>query len=170
MWTRFIDSAWPFIPNHFVPLLNIQPDLESEVVDVADNSDVVPEADIIDEEPVADIIDEDVSSFTDLALYMNSTTRSENLEMFKFLRNCRATKHATTEVSQAKVLFGRNIKTKLPTITSNYQDKEIRETDQRKEDKMKDYVDTRRNDEPSNLQIGDTVLVKQDKQNELSTL
>ncbi|CAC5421578.1 unnamed protein product [Mytilus coruscus] len=90
-------------------------------------------------------------------------------EMFTFLRNYRATKHATTDVSPAKLLFGRNIKTKLPTITPNYQDNEIRETDKRKKDKMKNYADTRRNAEPSDLKIGDTVLVRQDKQNKLST-
>ncbi|CAC5381706.1 unnamed protein product [Mytilus coruscus] len=90
-------------------------------------------------------------------------------EMFTFLRNYRATKHATTDVSPAKLLFGRNIKTKLPTITPKYQDNEIRETDKRKKDKMKNYADTRRNAEPSDLKIGDTVLVRQDKQNKLST-
>ncbi|CAC5356773.1 unnamed protein product [Mytilus coruscus] len=90
-------------------------------------------------------------------------------EMFTFLRNYRATKHATTDVSQAKLLFGRNIKTKLPTITPKYQDNEIRETDKRKNDKMKNYADTRRNAESSDLKIGDTVLVRQDKQNKLST-
>ncbi|CAC5359615.1 unnamed protein product [Mytilus coruscus] len=89
--------------------------------------------------------------------------------MFTFLRNYRATKHATTDVSPAKLLFGRNIKTKLPTITPKYQDNEIRETDKRKKDKMKNYADTRRNAEPSDLKIGDTVLVRQDKQNKLST-
>ncbi|CAC5369008.1 unnamed protein product [Mytilus coruscus] len=90
-------------------------------------------------------------------------------EMFTFLRNYRATKHATTDVSPAKLLFGRNIKTKLPTITPKYQDNEIRETDKRKKDKMKNYADTRRNAEPSDLKIGDTVLVRQHKQNKLST-
>ena len=36
-------------------------------------------------------------------------------------------------------------------------------------DKMKKYADDKRNAKPSDLKIGDTVLVKQDKQNKLST-
>ncbi|CAC5400572.1 unnamed protein product [Mytilus coruscus] len=88
MWTRFIEASGPFIPNHFVPLLNKQPGMEPDVVNVADNSDAEsvtdirdaePVIDVRDAEPVADISDADVSSYADLAFDINSTTRSDNL-------------------------------------------------------------------------------------------
>ncbi|VDI25222.1 Hypothetical predicted protein [Mytilus galloprovincialis] len=81
MWTRFIDSAGPFIPNHFVTLVSIEPDVEPEVVTVADYADVEPESDI-DAEPVADIID------ADLAFDMNSTTQSDNLKINPLSNGC----------------------------------------------------------------------------------
>ena len=35
-------------------------------------------------------------------------------ELYKFLRNYRATPHSTTGVPPAQALFGKNIRTKLP--------------------------------------------------------
>ncbi|CAC5395690.1 unnamed protein product [Mytilus coruscus] len=95
---------------------------------------------------------------------------ASDLQRKSIRANTQHKKRKCFETRDNGLLFGRNIKTKLPTITPKYQDNEIRETDKRKKDKMKNYADTRRNAEPSDLKkIGDTVLVRQDKQNKLST-
>ena len=43
-------------------------------------------------------------------------------EMYNFLRNYRATKHATLNKAPAEILFGRNIKTRLPQFIPNSND------------------------------------------------
>ena len=40
-------------------------------------------------------------------------------EMYKFLRNYRATPHSTTGISPAQALYGRNIRIKLPEVPDN---------------------------------------------------
>ena len=50
-------------------------------------------------------------------------------EMYNFLRNYRATKHATLNKAPAEILFGRNIKTRLPQFIPNSNDFKLRDTD-----------------------------------------
>ena len=47
--------------------------------------------------------------------------------------------------------------------------KEVQENDRRAKDKMKEYADKKRKARNSNLNTGDTILVRQRKQNKLST-
>ena len=88
--------------------------------------------------------------------------------MYNFFRNYKATKHATLNKAPAEILFGKNIKTRLPQFTPRSNDKELRDTDQHEKLKMKTYADERNNAKRSKLTIGDNVLVKQPKQNKLS--
>ena len=59
-------------------------------------------------------------------------------EMFNFLRNYRATKHATLKKTPVEILFSRNIKTRLPQITVKASDMELRDTDKYKKAKMRE--------------------------------
>ena len=95
--------------------------------------------------------------------------RNWKQEMYNFLRNYRATKHATLNKAPAEILFGRNIKTRLPQFVPKSNDKKLRGTDKQKKLKMKVYADERNNARKSNLTVGDNVLVKQPKENKLST-
>ena len=89
--------------------------------------------------------------------------------MYYFLRNYRATKHATLNKAPAEILFGRNIKTRLPQFIPNSNDLKLRDTDKQKKLKMKLYADERNHARKSKVTIGDNVLVKQPKENKLST-
>ena len=89
-------------------------------------------------------------------------------EMFNFLRNYTATKHATPNKAPAEILFSRNIKTRLPQMTLKSSDMELRDTDKYNKAKMKTNADERNNATKSKLMAGDKVLVQQPKENKLS--
>ena len=88
-------------------------------------------------------------------------------EMHKFLRNYRATPHCSTKVAPAAAMFGENIKTRLPEISIPNDNDEIRENDQEAKLKMKMYADRR--SKPCMIETGDAVVVKQPKENKLTT-
>jgi uncharacterized membrane protein len=93
-------------------------------------------------------------------------------ELSKFLLTYRQTPHSTTKVPPAQLLFNRNIQGKLPTITptlivNRHSEAQANQGQQR--DKAKQYADNRRHARPSNIKVGDQVLVKQQKRNKLST-
>lgn len=83
----------------------------------------------------------------------------------------RSLPHATTGVSPAELLFGRKIRTKLPDIVERpyHEDLETRDRDAENKGKSCMIADTRRNARPSPINLGDEVLVRQDKQNKLIT-
>ena len=90
-------------------------------------------------------------------------------EIYKFLRNYRATPHSSIGKSPAEVMFpGRTYRTKLPQMKPKYDDTEIREMDRISKAKSKWYADRNRNVKESNFKINDTVLVKQKKLNKLT--
>ena len=99
-------------------------------------------------------------------------------ELFKFLRNYRATPHSSTGVSPAEALYGRKIRVKLPEnenrTNSKHDDNQeqldhqIRQHDETMKAKMKRYADNKRHASDSNIQIGDTVLVRQKRSSKLT--
>ena len=103
----------------------------------------------------------------------NTYYTSWKQDMYSFLRNYRATPHATTKQKPAQLFFGRKIHTKLPNSPVKPKQtklqKQAKMSDKQNKLKMKTYADNRRNAQPSHLQVGDKVLVKQPKQNKLST-
>nr|XP_039269965.1 uncharacterized protein LOC120344719 [Styela clava] len=55
--------------------------------------------------------------------------KSWKQELYKFLRNYRATPHVTTHKAPAELLYGRNIKVLFPEVIKVADDKELRECD-----------------------------------------
>ena len=93
-------------------------------------------------------------------------------ELNKFLLNYRATPHSTTGFAPATLLFNREINTKLPSCvkesTSNMH-QELKKRDAEAKEKMKILADNNNHAKTSQIEIGDTVLVKQIKQNKFSS-
>ena len=102
------------------------------------------------------------------------TTSNWKQPMYQFLRNYRATLHCTTGVASATALFGRPIRIKLPChdavpCESNLRPALMREHDAHQKLKMKTLAESRRPFKDSDIQVGDTVLVKQPKTGKFST-
>ena len=68
-------------------------------------------------------------------------------ELLKFLLAYRSTPHTTTGVTLAKLLFGREIRTKIPDIQSQGTSPmyhEVKDRDHERKQRRKDYADTKR--------------------------
>ena len=90
-------------------------------------------------------------------------------EMDDFLMMYRSTPHSTTGVSPAELLFGRRIRTKLPQLQEFTVEDEVRDRDSERKEKGKVYADCKRNAQENKIQEGDKVLLRQEKENKLST-
>lgn len=95
-------------------------------------------------------------------------------EMYKFLRQFRATPHPSTKFTPFRLLFARDPRTKLPEIDKHSTQKKIdhqaKLNDQLAKDRMKQYADNRNKAQHRDLKVGDNVLIKNEtKQNKLST-
>ena len=78
--------------------------------------------------------------------------------------------HATTGRSPAELLFNRKIRGKLPELQSGSRsDLEVPDRDAEFKAKTKAYADERRKAKPSDIQVGDQVLVRQEKTDKFST-
>ncbi|KAI8498083.1 hypothetical protein Bbelb_240270 [Branchiostoma belcheri] len=86
------------------------------------------------------------------------------------LRSYRATPHTTTNHPPATLLFQLAMKTRLPELTLKQPEvnKEAKQNDQKAKMEMKKYTDRKRRAKENNIDIGDTVLVSQRKQNKLT--
>ena len=73
-------------------------------------------------------------------------------QISKFLRNYRATPHASTDTT-CQALDGRNLKTRLPEALT------IQEADRKTKEQMERYSDKKANVKSSNTNPGDPVLV-----------
>ena len=98
-------------------------------------------------------------------------------ELYKFLRQYRATPRTTTNVSPNEALNGRKLKTTLAEVspasprqnTLQETRKAMAERDAGQKSKIKAYADSKLGTKPSDIKPGDTVLVRQPKKNKLST-
>ena len=95
-------------------------------------------------------------------------------ELPKFLLNYRTTPHSTTKVPPAELLYNREIRGKLPALPCNAKvtkrHREAKDNQEKEKRKGKMYADKHRHTQPSKIKVGDTVLVKQKKQNKFSTI
>ena len=90
-------------------------------------------------------------------------------EMHRFLRQYRATPHSSTGLSPSEALNQRKLKTELPQITSTIKPKDsLQQKDAESKSKMAEYADKKARAKEHTLKPGDTVLVRQPKQNKMS--
>ena len=90
-------------------------------------------------------------------------------EIYTFVANYRATPHSSTNATPHQLLMNRSGKVKLPQVSVPTYDLEVIGRDTTEKQKMKVYADSRRNAKPHHFRVGDPVLVKQKKSNNLST-
>ena len=81
----------------------------------------------------------------------------------------RSTPHSTTGVSRAEQLFRSRIRTKLPHLQEFSIEDEVRDRDSERKEKGEMYADCQRNARESEIREGDKVLMRQEKENKLST-
>ena len=101
----------------------------------------------------------------------HSEGRDWRKELQKFLLGYRSTPHTTTGVSPAKLLFGRESRSKFPgaeELRSASNDSEVLERDRDRKQKGKDYADNLRGACDSNLKEGDKVFLQKPKSDKLS--
>ena len=97
-----------------------------------------------------------------------------NIELQRFLLAYRTTPHTTTGESPSKLLFGRDIRSKLPDLAlfneNPNQPSAVRDNDSARKQAAKDRSDSRFNAKERDLEPGDKVLVRNDQPtNKLST-
>ena len=86
--------------------------------------------------------------------------KSWKQELYRFLRNYRATPHTSTGRPPATVLNGVPLKTKLPQVCNTPDDKLFRQKDQSAKNNMKEHAEARRDIRRSDIKVGDKVLLK----------
>ena len=92
-------------------------------------------------------------------------------ELTKFLTAHRSTPHTSTGATPFFLMYGREMRTKLPDLCREptILDEESRDKDWENKLKGKAYTDSKRNAQECNIKVGDQVLVKVPKTNKLSS-
>jgi hypothetical protein len=88
--------------------------------------------------------------------------KSWNQELNAFLLNYRATPHSSTGAPPATLLFGREIQTSLPRLSSSQPNPNVCRKDADAKEKMKTYADQKRHVKECIINIGDSVLLKRE--------
>lgn len=101
-----------------------------------------------------------------------ATTNGQDLEeaIQEFLLAYHTTPHSTTGRTPASLFFGRELKNKLPGLTAEAPiDEEVRDTDSLRKLKGKEYGDMTRRAREKEIEVGDLVVMEQERENKLST-
>ena len=81
----------------------------------------------------------------------------------QLLRNYRSTPHSSTGIAPATALFNRPMQSKHPEVPQPINNStDIAQGDHQAKIRMKAYADSKTNVKPSNISVGDTVVVKRD--------
>lgn len=89
-----------------------------------------------------------------------SMGRNWEADLQDFLHSYRATPHSITNFSPAELMFGWNIRDKLPYTNREIDVDQARKNDEESKEKGRKYTDSRRKAKPSSIDIGDQVVVK----------
>ena len=89
-------------------------------------------------------------------------------QLFTFAGHYRAVPQPSTGKSPNKVLFGRELRNKLPQITTKDDDEEISVREVAVKEKQKSYADSNRHTQRHDLQPGDIVIARQQRMNKFS--
>lgn len=98
--------------------------------------------------------------------------RNWRTELLVWLTAYRSTPQTTTGTTPCYMMFGREMRSKLPELkreTVGVPGEEVQERDWSCKLKGKAYADLKRGATPKSISVGDTVLVKAEKTNKLST-
>ena len=93
-------------------------------------------------------------------------------ELNRFLFQYRNTPHSTTKIAPSELLFNRKVQGNFPTLENHRvinRHKEARINEERSRSYQETYANKHRKARKSNLQVRDTVLVRQQKRDELTT-
>ena len=93
--------------------------------------------------------------------------KSWRKEIRYFLRAYRTTPHSTTGVSPAELMFKRKLRTCLPALRLSELDEGLRDNDRLRKFKTQEYANASGH-KPTDIQVGDTVLLKRDRENKLT--
>eukprot|EP00795_Rhopilema_esculentum_P010249 gene10249-18940_t len=88
------------------------------------------------------------------------------------IKRYRNTPHSTTKIAPSELLFNRKVQGKFPTLEKHRainKHKEARINEERSRSYQETYANKRRKARKRNLQAGDTVLVRQQKRDKLTT-
>jgi hypothetical protein len=101
----------------------------------------------------------------------HSQNRNWREDMQTYLLAYRSTPHASTGSSPFRLMFGREMRTKLPELCADNRvmDQEFLDNDWKNKIASKTYSDKRRNATVDPVDIGDMVLLKANKTDKLST-
>ena len=102
---------------------------------------------------------------------MHAKGSSWEKDINKFLLAYRSTPHSVTGVTPAELMYNRKLRTKLPSFSleSNVcNDEQIRDRDMKCKSRSKDYFDLANNAKVTDVNVGDLVVLKQDKENKVS--
>ncbi|XP_060595124.1 uncharacterized protein K02A2.6-like [Ruditapes philippinarum] len=86
-----------------------------------------------------------------------------------YLMNFRNTPQTTTQTAPSELMFNRKLKTKLPKMTFDNKDTDIRDRDSLSKAKNKIYADKKRRAQRNSLKLGDRVLFKREQRNKFET-
>ena len=92
-------------------------------------------------------------------------------ELSRFLLQYRTTPHCSTGVSPAELLFNRTVQGKLPILwKNNVLDKhqQARDNERKRKEYNEGYAHRKQRTKKSDIQVGDCVLVKQERNNKLT--
>ena len=92
-------------------------------------------------------------------------------ELAGYLLVCRPLPHATTGISPTELLYCRKLRTKIPDLVErpSHENLVIRDHDAENKGTAKLIADAKRSAKYSNVNLGDQVLLRQDKRDKLST-
>ena len=91
-------------------------------------------------------------------------------ELRRYVTRYRSIDHTTTGKSPAELLFNRKMRGKLPELHVDcHLDLETRDRDAEEKAKTKSYADKAANTKPSDIAVGDQVLVRQERKDKFST-
>lgn len=86
--------------------------------------------------------------------------RDWKCDLQDFLHAYRATPHSVTNFSPAELMFGWNLRDKLPRSTREVNIEKAKQNDARCKEKGKTYIDGKRKAKDSTIDVGDFVVVK----------
>jgi transposase InsO family protein len=98
-----------------------------------------------------------------------SEHRDYKAELRRYVTAYRSLPHPSTGKTPAELLYGRVIRTKIPVLNTDYADQSVFDSDSQVKGNSKLYTDEHRGAKHSDIQPGDTVLMKNERPSKVDT-